>query len=182
VLGVLSVVGGWINLPEFAHGLGATERLQHWLEPITAAGARISEGLGTQAVLPEGNVERWLVGLAITLAALGLLLVSTTLKTKPVPARNALSERGFWLVLYNKYYVDEVYDRYIVQPLIGLSRVVLWKSVDQGVIDGSGVNGAAALSRAIGRLGSRLQTGQIGVYMILFVVGAVFVLGMVAWR
>jgi len=59
---------------------------------------------------------------------------------------------------------------------------VLWKSIDQGVIDEGGVNGAAGLSRALGWIGSRMQSGQIGVYMVLFVVGAVYVLGMVAWR
>ena len=51
--------------------------------------------------------------------------------------------------------------------------------MDQGVIDGGGVNGAANLSRALGWLGSRLQTGQVGVYVVLFLVGALYVLGMV---
>jgi len=183
VLGILSIAGGWLNLPEFAHGLGATERLHHWLEPITAMGAHVSEGLGTLAVLPEGRTETALIALAIAIAALGLFLgMTVTLKSRPVRAHDALPEQGFWKLLYNKYYVDELYDRYIVQPLIGFSRVVLWKSIDQGVIDEGGVNGAAGLSRALGWIGSRMQSGQIGVYMVLFVVGAVYVLGMVAWR
>ncbi|MEO8138203.1 MAG: NADH-quinone oxidoreductase subunit L [Gemmatimonadota bacterium] len=182
VLGFLSIVGGWLNLPEFAHALGATGRLHHWLEPITAAGARVSEGLGTLAVLPEGGVENALIGLAIAIAALGLFLGMTiTLKAKTVPAHDAPAERGLWKVLYNKYYVDELYNRYLVQPLVGFSRIVLWRSIDQSVIDGAGVNGAANLSRALGWIGSRIQTGQVGLYVVLFVVGAVYVLGMVAW-
>jgi NADH-quinone oxidoreductase subunit L len=183
VLGILSVAGGWLNLPEFAHGLGATERLHHWLEPITSAGAHVSEGLGTLAVLPEGGAETALIAVAIAIAALGLFLgMSVTLKAGTVPAHDAPPERGFWKVLYNKYYVDEIYDRYIVRPLTAFSRVVLWRGVDQGLIDGGGVNGAANLSRALGWVGSRMQTGQVGVYVVLFVVGAVYVLGMVAWR
>lgn len=183
ILGVLSIAGGWLNLPEFAHGLGATGWLHHWLEPITAAGGRVAEGLGTQAVLPEGDAEHALVGLAIAIAALGLFLgMTVTLKAKTLPAHVAPPETGFWKVLYHKYYVDELYDRYLVRPLTGFSRIVLWRSVDQGVIDGAGVNGAANLSRALGWIGSRMQTGQVGVYVALFVVGAVYVLGMAVWR
>ena len=85
-------------------------------------------------------------------------------------------------MLYNKYYVDELYDAAIVKPLVAFSRRVLWKSVDQGVIDGAGVNGSAGLSRALGWLGGRLQSGQVGVYVVLFLVGVIYVLGMVAWR
>ncbi len=85
-------------------------------------------------------------------------------------------------MVYNKYYVDELYDHYIVQPLVRFSRAVLWQGIDQGLIDGAGVNGAAGLSQALGWLGSRLQTGQVGVYVVLFLVGALYVLGMVAWR
>jgi hypothetical protein len=48
--------------------------------------------------------------------------------------------------------------------------------VDQGVVDGAAVNGTAKLSRGLGWLGSRLQTGQVGVYVVLFLVGALWVL------
>ena len=41
-------------------------------------------------------------------------------------------------MLYRKYYIDEIYDALIVRPLVWLSRVVLWKGVDQGVVDGAG--------------------------------------------
>ena len=64
----------------------------------------------------------------------------------------------------------------IVRPLVWLSRVVLWHGVDQGVVDGAAVNGTAKLSRGLGWLGSRLQTGQVGVYVVLFLVGALWVL------
>ena len=56
------------------------------------------------------------------------------------------------------------------------SRTVLWKGVDQGLIDGAAVNGSARISRGMGWLGSRLQTGQVGVYVVLFLVGALWIL------
>ncbi|MDZ4864934.1 MAG: NADH-quinone oxidoreductase subunit L [Gemmatimonadota bacterium] len=183
VLGVLSVVGGWLNLPAFAHSLGATERLHHWLEPVTAIGQKVSERLGTAAVLPHGSTESALVALAVALALLGLALGwFITLRQPIVDAHHAAPETGFWKVLHNKYYVDELYDRVIVDPLTRFSRTFLWKTVDQEVIDGAGVNGSAWLSRALGSLGSRLQSGQVGVYVVLFLVGALFVLGGLSWR
>jgi len=57
-----------------------------------------------------------------------------------------------------------------------VSRNVLWKIVDQGIIDGVGVNGIARVSQALGWIGSRLQTGEVGFYVVLFVVGVVLVL------
>ncbi len=183
VLGVLSIAGGWLNLPEFAASLGTPELLHHWLHPILAAGDRVAETLGTAPVLPEGGAEHLLIGLAIALAVIGLAAgFFTTVKARTVPAHDAPAEHGFWKVLYHKYYVDELYDAVIVRPLEALSRVVLWKQVDQGLIDGAGVNGAAWASRTLGWLGSRLQSGLVGGYVVLFLVGALYILGMVVWR
>ena len=183
VLGVLSIAGGWLNLPEFATSLGTPELLHHWLHPILAAGDRVAETLGTAPALPHGSTEHLLIGLAIALAVLGLAAgFFTTVKARTVPAHDAPAEHGFWKVLYHKYYIDELYDAVIVRPLEALSRVVLWKQVDQGLIDGAGVNGAAWASRTLGWLGSRLQSGLVGGYVVLFLVGALYILGMVVWR
>ena len=59
---------------------------------------------------------------------------------------------------------------------MALSRTGLWRVIDQGLIDGVFVNGTARLSRALGWVGSRLQTGQVGLYLVLFVLGALWVL------
>jgi NADH-quinone oxidoreductase subunit L len=183
VLGVLSIAGGWLNLPELGPWPGPVEALHHWLEPVIAAGAEVSARLGTAAVLPEHGTEVLLVALAIALAVVGLVAgYLVTSRARILPAHDAPPEQGFWKVLYNKYYVDELYDAAIVRPLEAFSRVVLWKKVDQGLIDGAAVNGAAGLSRALGWLGSRLQAGGVGGYLVLFLVGALYVLGMVVWR
>jgi hypothetical protein len=73
--------------------------------------------------------------------------------------------------------VDELYDTIIVRPLVWLSRNVLWRFVDKGVIDWFAVDGAARFSRnVLGRAGSLLQTGQVGLYVIFFLVGALWIL------
>jgi NADH-quinone oxidoreductase subunit L len=169
VLGVLSAIGGVINLPTFAGGHHA---LETWLEPVTAAGAAFA-----RVELPHGQTELLLVGGAILVGAVGLLLGYRATLARRIPAaREAPEDTGLARVLNRKWYVDEIYDAAIVRPFVWLSRVVLWKGVDQGLVDGAAVNGTAKLSRGLGWLGSRLQTGQVGVYVVLFLVGALWIL------
>jgi NADH-quinone oxidoreductase subunit L len=169
VLGALTVVGGVINLPAF---VGGHHWLESWLEPVTAAAAAFAK-----VELPHGSTELFLVGAAVLVGVVGLALgYRLTLARRISPAHEAAEDRGVARVLNRKYFVDELYDAAVVRPLVRLSRVVLWKGVDQGVIDGAAVNGSARLSRGLGWLGSRLQTGQVGVYVVLFLVGALWIL------
>jgi NADH-quinone oxidoreductase subunit L len=169
VLGVLSVIGGALNLPAFA---GGSHLLEHWLEPVTASAARF-----VTVEMPHGATEFLLVGVAVAIGLIGLYAgFKVTLGRPILPARQAPEDRGFGLVLNHKYYVDEIYDALVVRPTVWLSRVILWRGVDQGLVDGAAVNGTAKLSQGLGWIGSRLQTGQIGVYVVLFLVGALWVL------
>ena len=169
VLGILSVIGGAINLPSF---VGGHHGLEQWLEPVLEPATRF-----VQLEMPHGSTELALVGGAILIGVVGLVLGIRWTLARPIPvAREAPAETGLGLVLNRKYFVDELYDAVIVRPLVWLSRVVLWKGVDQGVVDGAAVNGTAKLSRGLGWLGSRLQTGQVGVYVVLFLVGAIWIL------
>jgi NADH-quinone oxidoreductase subunit L len=173
VLGLLSAVGGAFNLPGFLGGHAALER---WLEPVMARGVAL---FGLE--MPHGRTELFLIGGAVLVGVVGLVAgFRVTMGWRILPAHDAPPETGFALVLNRKYYIDELYDRVVVRPLVWLSRVVLWKGVDQGVVDDAAVNGTARLSRGLGWLGSRLQTGQVGVYVVLFLVGALWVLSAVA--
>ncbi len=169
VLGILSAFGGLLNLPPFLGGGAALER---WIEPVTAPAAAFF-----RLQMPHGNTELFLIGAAVLVGIVGLLAGwrATLQRPIPVPAE-APADTGFWRVVYRKYYIDEIYDAVIVRPLVWLSRVVLWKGVDQGLVDGAAVNGTARLSRGLGWLGSRLQTGQVGIYVVLFLVGALWIL------
>jgi NADH-quinone oxidoreductase subunit L len=84
-------------------------------------------------------------------------------------------------LLLNKYYVDEIYDATIVQPLKLLSEFGLWKIVDAKIIDGM-VNGTAG---AVGLLSGgmrRAQTGSVRAYAASLVFGVVLVLGFYLWK
>jgi NADH-quinone oxidoreductase subunit L len=94
-----------------------------------------------------------------------------------VPKKDAPVEQGIERVLLDKYYVDETYDRVIVRPTVSLSRNVLWRGLDVGVIDGLLVNGSAYLARAVGWAGSQLQSGQVGTYAWVLLIGVIAVLG-----
>jgi NADH-quinone oxidoreductase subunit L len=171
ILGLLSAAGGLLNVPELFHG-GAW--LHHWLEPV----AQPSAALLPQAHLATGT-EWALVGVAVAIAVTGIVGAWRLLNLDAlVPASRAPAERGFARVLRNKWYVDEIYDALIVRPLVWLSREILWKRVDQQVIDGATVNGVARGARALGWANRWLQTGQVGVYVAAFVVGVLFLL----WR
>jgi NADH-quinone oxidoreductase subunit L len=171
VLAVLSAAGGLLNVPELFHG-GA--RLQHWLEPITRASATL-----IPEVHPSASSEWLLVGIAVPTAMIGIVGAWRLLKPEGlVPARSAPHERGFARVLLHKWYVDEIYDALFVRPLVWFSRVVLWQEIDQRIVDAAGVNGAARGARALGWANRWLQTGQVGTYVAVFVVGVLLVL----WR
>jgi len=170
-LAVLGLLGGLLNVPELYRG---SAWLHHWLEPVTAPGA---------ALIPDVHLSRsseWLlVGIAVLTAVVGVVGAWRLLKpAELVPAKQAPEERGFARILRHKWYVDEIYDALFVRPLMWLSREILWKRVDQQAIDGAAVNGAARGARALGWANRWLQTGQVGTYVAVFVVGVLLLL----WR
>jgi len=178
VLGILTAVGGWLNLPEVITDLvpiGPGEILSHWLEPVVgSATGRVTAGAA--AVAP--STEEMLIGVAVAIAVAGIVFAIVRLKPAKVPRkRDAIPEYGFEGVVANKYYVDEGIDLTIVTPTYAISRNLLWRIVDNGLIDGLLVNGSAALARGFGWLGSRLQTGNVGISAWVLVVGVLAMLG-----
>ncbi len=170
VLGVLTLLGGGLNIP---HLFGGSAFLERWLEPVTVAAGQLRPPLEAAA-----GTEWGLVAAAVLIAALGMFAAFRLLKPAAlVPARLAPPETGLGRLLWKKWYVDELYDVVIVKPVMWVSRDVLWKVVDTRLVDGWLVNGTAAVSRALGWLGSRLQTGEVGAYVVLFVIGVLAVLG-----
>jgi NADH-quinone oxidoreductase subunit L len=180
VLGLLSLTGGWLNLPEFFPA-GPVQALRHWLEPVTGASALRITG-GEEAHMPLSR-EFLLVGIAVAIAIAGIAIAVMRLKPAAlVPKSQAPEAEGFERVLEHKYYVDEIYDRTVVQPLVGVSRSVLWRGMDVGIIDGLLVNGSALLARGFGWMGARLQSGRVGTYAWVLVIGVIAVLQVFLYR
>jgi NADH-quinone oxidoreductase subunit L len=195
VLGIFAVVGGWFNLPTLIP-IGPVQALDHWLEPVVGAGT-LRTTLGT---VPEAShsTEYALIGAAVVIAIAGIALALLRLKPDSlVPKAQSPEEHGFEKVLADKYYVDELYDDVIVQPVVRGSRGLLWRGIDVGLIDGLTrlivqskdddaapgripMGGLAA--RSVGWLGSQLQSGRLGTYAWVLVVGVLFVLGAFTFR
>jgi NADH-quinone oxidoreductase subunit L len=150
VLAALSLGGGYFfKIPEFLAPLFPLAKEPDNIGPVVVS---VAFGIG-------GIALAWLLYVA-----------------KPaLPDQIASSFNGVYQLIYNKYFVDEIYDAAIVNPVIGGSRDVLWKGLDVAVIDGA-VNGLANRARGIGGVLKRLQSGNIRSYAAWVLLGSVFLL------
>ncbi len=190
VLAALSIFGGWINVPHdvrdsflgFFGALPMSEWLHHFLEPVVAPAKEIQLAhLGEAAHhAPLGGGEvLWATTATVLAAVVILAAVRIVGAWEYVPAGESPEpRRGLHRVLWRKYYVDELYDRLFVRPVLRGSDV-LWRRVDVGVVDAV-VNGAGHLSRGTGWVVSLLQTGRVNTYAFVFTVGVLVILVVVA--
>jgi NADH-quinone oxidoreductase subunit L len=155
-----------------------SEWLHHWLEPVTLAADEVriaTLGPYAEAAPIGGGHVAW--GAVATGAALVVMIFTyrSLAGRIVVPATESMPITGFRGLLYNKWYVDELYDRLFVRPVVTGSRF-LWRWVDQFLIDGM-VNATGAVTRGIGWIGSLFQTGQVTTYAFVLTVAALAVLG-----
>ncbi|MGA9118203.1 MAG: NADH-quinone oxidoreductase subunit L [Bacteroidota bacterium] len=175
VLAFLSIVGGFFGLPS---SLGGGNGFEHWLEPVFAGANSI-----VAATKSTGTATEYLLmGLSVAIAVFGLWVAREWyLRTPEVP--EALQHRFpfIYKLLWNKYYVDELYDATVVTPVARGSERLLWKGIDVGVIDWC-VNAGA---RAVGWMSSTfrvIQTGVVHSYILVFLGGVVAILGWMLLR
>jgi NADH-quinone oxidoreductase subunit L len=169
VLGIGTIATGVLNLPHVFPGGGW---LEHQLEAVTEHSVRYMHEVHLSA-----SLEWTLIAVATVIAVVGMGAAWQFLKPAALPtAREAPEETGIQKVLLKKWYVDEIYNAVIIQPTVSISRRFLWKFFDAGVIDGAFVNGSAWVARAFGFVGSALQTGRLGWYLFVFVIGSLVIL------
>jgi NADH-quinone oxidoreductase subunit L len=176
VLAIGSVLAGFIGIP---HALGGHNQIDAFLAPsFRAVGALepVAEAHGNTAT------ELGLMGLSTIVALVGIGLATVFFLRRPARAdRMATQFAGVHRTLLNKYYVDELYDRAIVQPIKRLSTGPLWRGVDAGLIDGT-VNAVGWTVRAWSAVLRRVQTGSVRAYAMSFFLGVVTILGYYLWR
>ena len=165
VLAVLSLVGGWFALPAF---WGGPNYFADFLGPVLGG-----EMMGGEEA---HRLELILSGVAVAAATVGLV-VAWRMYSKGAQRPKL---EGAYKVLYNKYYVDELYHAVVVGPLIWLSRNVLWKVIDEGIIDGA-VNGIASVSSAIGDTVRHTQSGNTRSYAVWVLIGALVIFAIIFW-
>jgi len=167
ILAILSVIGGFIGMPGI---YGMPTYLRDWLEPVFEKSNAILQAIHPVQE-PSHATEFLLVGLAVLTSLIGIYLAYRKYSKAEVfePAK------GFGKVLENKYYVDEVYDKAIVEPIQKTSEGFLWKIFDVKIIDGA-VNGIARYISNISFDWRKIQTGIIQDYSTISVAGVVIII------
>jgi NADH-quinone oxidoreductase subunit L len=127
-------------------------------------------------------LELTLMGVSSIIAGLGIALAGFLwVKNRHIPDQMAQSFSGVHTLLLNKYYVDEIYDAAVVQPIKTVSTVGLWKGMDVRVVDGI-VNGAGYVVGGFAAGLRLLQTGSVKSYAAGTFLGAVAILAYYLWR
>lgn len=175
VLGVLSVIGGWIGIP---HVIGEVvghipNYLEHWLEPLI---------LPIPGITPADHTQEWiLMGVSVTLASISAAVAYHFYVRSPeTPARLAEKLKGVHKLIYNKYYVDEMYFGGIINPLVSMSKNI-WYYVDVNFID-KATYVVSDLVRGGGTLVRGLQNGNIQQYAMYIAIGIVVTLTFILMR
>lgn len=166
VLAILSVVGGFIGIPEALHG---SHWLNGYLTPVFAASAELVEHTHL-----EHATEYILMGSIVALTTILIIVAYTRYaKNNHVPVADD-QMTGIQKTLANKYYIDEIYDAIIVKPLYWISGVF------DAVVEKLGID---KLVNTLGNSvvwssrGARfLQNGSIGFYIFIMVLGIVAIL------
>ena len=168
LLAGLAIVGGLVGLPD-AYGealfsLPSSNSLHYFLD----------EAVGSTTHVISHAREFALAGLAVLLAAGGALLAVFLYyyRTDLVP-RVTAALRPLYQLVWRKYYVDELYYLAVVRPLVRISDVFLYRTIDARMIDRLGVDGTAGFVRGVADRGLKLvQTGLTQSYVFVMLVGS----------
>jgi NADH-quinone oxidoreductase subunit L len=202
VLAIGSIGAGYIGVP---HALGGSNRIERFLEPsfevsesarlgpttavdtaprvgVTETTLRLQSEITNDMGEEGDSTELMLMVLSSAIAIAGIVIaVYFWLRNRAAADAMARRMHVLYNLLCNKYYVDEIYDAAIVQPIRLLSTRGLWKGVDVGIVDGT-VNGVGTVVRATsGRL-RRIQTGSVRTYAASLFLGVALILGWYLWR
>ena len=177
ILAFLSAFGGFLGIP-YALGFWFSDKpnfIENFLHPI------FKDTYFVLSMNPESHIaagEYILMLVSIGIAVLGIWLAYRWYyydSKWSVPRRIVLSFTSAFKILFNKYYLDEIYFYGIVDPIFAISRNALWKIVDVKIIDGF-INGTAAGTVWLGSIVRKIQNGYAQSYAVYMLAGAVIIL------
>ncbi len=183
VLALLSIIGGYIGVP---HVLGGANHIHEFLAPVLGGGAEPAKAHAGISILSqawasggEGGghgaaLEFLMMGISVVIALVGIgLAYLFYVKNPALPKLAAERWRGLYTLVYNKYYVDEIYEVLFINSLKNLGKG-LWHGFDEFIIDGS-INGIAYLIGVLSGAMRKMQTGLVQNYAFSMVVGGVII-------
>ena len=168
VLAFLSVVGGFLGFP-------AASAINDFLAPVIGGGGHLAMADGGEAHHVSGKLMYSMMGLSTGIALVGIFLAYVMYIKKPdLPAKIVDKFKLVYKIIYNKYYVDEIYDATIVNPTVK-SSFFLWRVIDVRVIDGF-VNGVGRLVELKSEVLRLFQTGYVRNYALSMLLGGVIII------
>lgn len=169
-LGVLALVGGWLNLPTLMP-IGPTGLLAHWLDPVTGASAMRLAG----HTEPTRGTEIGLVVVAVTMALLGIAFALVHYRKPLSDKAHAPADTGVAAVLAQAYGIDTAVDTVVRRPMNRFADTILARGLDVGIDRAFSASGAF-FWRIAQLSGARLQDGDVGKYAWLIAAGALAML------
>jgi NADH-quinone oxidoreductase subunit L len=167
ILAILATIGGFVGV---SPAMGWHNEIEHFLDPVF--------GSGSETISPAASrgLELGLAALSLFTAGVGIYFAYLFYYRKPGTAA-ALVQRApsLYRLVENKFYVDEIYQSFIVTPLLMFTRLVLGGIIDTGLVNGSG-NALGATTRGFSGLVRRVQSGNIRSYAGWLAFGAAAVL------
>jgi NADH-quinone oxidoreductase subunit L len=170
-LAVGAVAAGWVGIPPvfMEHG----DKIGEFLADVLGH----PKGHGTHAE------EYFVMGASIFVAIAGLLVAYIMyIKKTELPQKIGSMFQPLHKLLYNKYWIDELYSKTLVQPVLKASDKVVLGFIDSKIIEGV-VNGVPNLIGAFSRSFRKIQTGMLSNYALVMALGALFIVGYyIFWR
>jgi NADH-quinone oxidoreductase subunit L len=203
ILAGLSIIGGWVGWPE---SLGGSDRFSKFLEPVMARHAEEGGEAAAAHAASGGSMEYFLMLLSVLIACGGIWLAYRWYIQRPeVPGKIAAASPFLYKLLYNKYYVDQLYDAMFVNRMKDLALTL--GSFDVNFINGLGVDGSGWITRVASSISGlwdswivdglvnlaarivwlfswpvrMLQTGRVARYALFMLFGLLIFLGYYLW-
>ncbi len=171
VLAGLSIIGGFVGIPEIFSGEHGNS-FHNWLSPIFKSAERKLAIYGSHSHFEE----ILLMIISVIGAASSIFFAKYVYTQKPnIAVRASKRFDKVYNLLWNKYFVDETYDATVVNPILKGSDSFLWKIADNKIIDGL-VNATASIVDLISQRIRKIQTGVAQFYAVVMMVGIVIAL------
>lgn len=171
ILAVLSAIGGFVGMPAVFVGENGN-LFKNWLHPVYEP----AENFMLHISLHSHATEILLMVISVLVALTGILLARYFYLQNIKPIDWLINKfNKIYKFLFNKYYVDEIYDFLIVNPIVKVSEKFLWKFSDNIIIDGF-INGTAELIDEIAKVIRRIQTGISQFYALIMIFGITLII------
>ena len=165
ILAFLSTFGGMVAIKD---------TFGHFLAPVLGSAETVEAA--------SGGTELLLMVVSVMVALLGAGLAYILYVSNPyLPDRISASLGAFYTAVLNKYYVDEIYAKVFVKPVVDGSTSILWQGVDRKVIDDT-VNNAADGARHVSDEVRHMQSGNLRSYAGWIASGAAVLIAYMIWR